>query len=96
MIKYKQLSQEQRYVIGRLLNAGNTQEGIAREVGCLKYTISRVVQLIKHRAELLGYHFEGEELNTLYENFLIVVDEKGSVYNEDLQVLVGSMPVLER
>jgi 2-isopropylmalate synthase len=54
------------------------------------------MQHIKHRAELLGYHFEGEELNTLYENFLIVADEKGSVDNEDLQVLVGNMPVLSR
>jgi len=51
---------------------------------------------LKHRAELLGYHFEGEELNTLYENFLIVADEKGNVDNEDLQVLVGNMPVLSR
>jgi len=51
---------------------------------------------VKHRAELLGYHFEGEELNTLYENFLIVADEKGNVDNEDLQVLVGNMPVLTR
>ena len=67
-----------------------------RAVNCLKYTISRVMQHIKHRAELLGYHFEGEELNTLYENFLIVADEKGSVDNEDLQVLVGNMPVLSR
>jgi 2-isopropylmalate synthase len=54
------------------------------------------VSFVKHRAELLGYHFEGEELNTLYENFLIVADEKGSVDNEDLQVLVGNMPVLSR
>lgn len=41
MTKYKQLSQEQRYVIGRLLKAGNTQAEIATAVGCHKCTISR-------------------------------------------------------
>jgi IS30 family transposase len=41
MTKYKQLSQEQRYVIGRLLKAENTQEEIATAVGCHKSTISR-------------------------------------------------------
>ena len=41
MSKYKQLSQEQRYVIGRLLKAGNTQEEIATAIGCHKSTISR-------------------------------------------------------
>ena len=41
MTKYKQLSQEQRYVIGRLLKAGNTQEEIATAIGCHKSTISR-------------------------------------------------------
>ncbi len=51
---------------------------------------------LKHRVELLGHHFEGEELNMLYENFLVVADEKGNVDDEDLQVLVGNMPVLAR
>ncbi|MEQ9591543.1 MAG: 2-isopropylmalate synthase, partial [Cyclobacteriaceae bacterium] len=27
---------------------------------------------LKHRIELLGYHYEGEELNTIYENFLVI------------------------
>ncbi len=31
---------------------------------------------LKHRLELLGYKVEGEELNTVYENFLVVADEK--------------------
>jgi len=46
--------------------------------------------------ELLGYKYEGEELNTLYENFLIVADEKKEVNNEDLIVLATSLPVLHR
>lgn len=51
---------------------------------------------LKHRMELLGHNFEGEELNTIYENFLIVADEKKMVQDEDLMVLIANMPVLER
>ncbi|HNP77710.1 MAG: 2-isopropylmalate synthase [Cyclobacteriaceae bacterium] len=49
---------------------------------------------LKHRAELLGYRFEGEDLNTLYENFLIVADEKKMVHDDDLRTLITSLPVL--
>jgi len=49
---------------------------------------------LKHRVELLGYHFEGEELNHLYENFLVMADEKKMVADEDLMMLVGMMPAL--
>ena len=51
---------------------------------------------LKHRVELLGYHFDGEELNTLYENFLIVADEKKMVGDEDLMVLVANTPIMSR
>ncbi|MCB0487760.1 MAG: 2-isopropylmalate synthase [Cyclobacteriaceae bacterium] len=51
---------------------------------------------LKHRMDLLGYHFEGEDLNTVYENFLMVADEKKMVQDEDLVVLAANMPVLER
>jgi 2-isopropylmalate synthase len=49
---------------------------------------------LKHRVELLGYKFEGDELNTLYENFLIVADEKKMVNDGDLLTLVANLPVL--
>ncbi len=49
---------------------------------------------LKHRAELLGHHVEGEELNMLYENFLLVADEKKMVNDADLMVLMTSLPVL--
>jgi 2-isopropylmalate synthase len=49
---------------------------------------------LKHRVELLGFHVEGEELNTLYENFLVVADEKKEVNDGDLMMLITSMPVL--
>lgn len=51
---------------------------------------------LKHRMELLGYKYEGEELNTLYENFLIVADEKKEVNDEDLISLAVNLPVLNR
>ena len=51
---------------------------------------------LKHRAELLGHRVEGEELNTLYENFLVVADEKKEVTDADLVVLMASMPVLSK
>lgn len=49
---------------------------------------------LKHRLSLLGHNFEGDELNTVYENFLIVADEKKEVKDEDLQVLAANIPVL--
>ena len=51
---------------------------------------------LKHRMELLGYKYEGEELNTLYENFLIVADEKKEVNDNDLISLSVNIPVLHR
>lgn len=51
---------------------------------------------LKHRAELLGYHFEREELNMLYENFLLVADDKKMVTDDDLRMLVSNLPVLIR
>lgn len=49
---------------------------------------------LKHRLSLLGHNLEGEELNTIYENFLLVADEKKEVKDEDLQVLAANIPVL--
>ncbi len=49
---------------------------------------------LKHRLELLGYQPGKSELDVLYENFLIVADEKKKVENEDLIALASSMPIL--
>lgn len=51
---------------------------------------------LKHRLELLGYSVAGEDLNAVYENFLVVADEKKEVNDDDLLVLVSSMPVLDK
>jgi 2-isopropylmalate synthase len=49
---------------------------------------------LKHRLELLGYRFEGTDLNTVYEQFLLVADEKKQVEDDDLHALATSMAVL--
>ncbi len=51
---------------------------------------------LKHRVEMLGHTVQGDDLNTLYENFLIVADEKKEVNDADLQILVSSQAVLSR
>jgi 2-isopropylmalate synthase len=49
---------------------------------------------LKHRLSLLGHQFEGEELNMIYENFLLVADAKKEIRDEDLQVLAANIPIL--
>ncbi len=51
---------------------------------------------LKHRAELLGYSYEGDDLNTLYENFLLVADEKKEVNDADLIMLATNLPILAK
>ncbi len=49
---------------------------------------------LKHRLELLGYQPSKTELDTLYQNFLAVADEKKNVNDEDLMTLVANTPLL--
>jgi 2-isopropylmalate synthase len=49
---------------------------------------------LKHRLELLGYQPNKTELDQLYENFLIVADEKKSVNDSDLITIVANTPLL--
>jgi 2-isopropylmalate synthase len=51
---------------------------------------------LKHRLDLLGYRPSKIELDLIYENFLIVADEKKKVENEDLIALVSNMAVLSK
>lgn len=51
---------------------------------------------LKHRLECLGFKVEGEDLNAVYENFLILADEKKHVGDEELSLLAASVPVLVR
>ena len=49
---------------------------------------------LKHRLELLGYQPVKAELDILYENFLLLADEKKKIENEDLIALASNMPIL--
>ncbi len=49
---------------------------------------------LRHRLELLGHKVEGADLDHIYENFLIIADEKKNVTDNDLVVLVANTPVL--
>lgn len=51
---------------------------------------------LKHRLDLLGYKIEGADLDLVYENFLILADEKKQVNDQDLEVLAVNVPVLSR
>jgi 2-isopropylmalate synthase len=51
---------------------------------------------LKHRLDLLGYKIEGGDLDVVYENFLILADEKKQVNDQDLEVLAVNVPVLTR
>ncbi len=44
---------------------------------------------LKHRLEELGYEFDSERLDQLYEAFLNLADKKKEVYDEDLESLVN-------
>jgi 2-isopropylmalate synthase len=49
---------------------------------------------LKHRLDLLGYQPTKQELDVLYDAFLIVADEKKNVNDEDLLTLVANAPIL--
>jgi len=51
---------------------------------------------LKHRLELLGYKVIGEELDTVYENFLVLADERKNVEDKDLLTLVTNLPLLTK
>ena len=49
---------------------------------------------LKHRLKLLGYEPDKQELDLIYENFLMLADEKKNVDNEDLIALADHVHVL--
>lgn len=49
---------------------------------------------LKHRLDMLGYQPTKPELDQLYENFLLLADEKKNVQNDDLITLVANTPIL--
>lgn len=51
---------------------------------------------LRHRLALLGYEVTRQDLDQIYENFLIVADEKKRVDDSDLMALVGSLAMIEK
>jgi len=45
---------------------------------------------LKHRLHVLGYTFEGQELDDVYQKFLNLADSKKDVGDEDLEALAGA------
>jgi len=46
---------------------------------------------LRHRYEELGYNFDDQKLEQLYESFLNLADKKKEVYDEDLESLVNEL-----
>ena len=51
---------------------------------------------LKHRLERLGYQPTKPELDQIYQNFLVVADEKKKIENEDLVALIAQMAVFTK
>jgi 2-isopropylmalate synthase len=51
---------------------------------------------LKHRLEVLGYKIEGDELDSVYESFLAVADEKKEIGDADLVMILTNKPLLVR
>jgi 2-isopropylmalate synthase len=49
---------------------------------------------LKHRLDLLGYQPSKQELDVIYERFVVVADEKKSVNDDDLLTLIANTPIL--
>ena len=85
---------------GFLKNAENYEIIDPEEVGVPSSSIVLTARsgraALKHRLELLGYEFSGPVLNQVYENFLVMADEKKKIENADLIALVGHKEVLSK
>lgn len=83
---------------GFLKNSGNYEIINPEDVGVANSSIVLTARsgraALKHRLELLGYTLNKAELDVLYENFIVVADEKRKVEDEDLIALATQMPIL--
>ncbi|NBC83725.1 MAG: 2-isopropylmalate synthase [Bacteroidetes bacterium] len=85
---------------GVLKNRENYEIINPEDVGIFESTISLTARsgraALKHRLKIMGYDFEGEELDALYQQFLDIADKKKDVNEEDLQILVGRKKVKDK
>ena len=46
---------------------------------------------LHHHLEMLGYHYSKEELDDIYNRFLILADKKKEITDEDIRILTGNI-----
>jgi 2-isopropylmalate synthase len=82
---------------GFLKNAENYEIIDPAEVGVPASSIILTARsgraALKHRLELLGYQVNKQELDVVYQQFLILADEK-TVHDDDLITLCANTPIL--
>lgn len=80
---------------GILKNASTYQIIDPSEVGASSSSIVLTARsgraALSHRLEELGYEFDAEAIDSLYEAFLELADRKREVFDEDLESLVGEI-----
>jgi 2-isopropylmalate synthase len=83
---------------GFLKNAENYEIIDPAEVGVPASSIILTARsgraALKHRLELLGYQVNKQELDVVYQQFLILADEKKTVHDDDLITLCANTPIL--
>ncbi|MDV3308848.1 MAG: 2-isopropylmalate synthase [Cyclobacteriaceae bacterium] len=85
---------------GFLKNAENYEIIDPAEVGVPASSIILTARsgraALKHRLELLGYQVNKQELDVVYQNFLVLADEKKTVHDDDLITLCANTPLLQK
>jgi 2-isopropylmalate synthase len=85
---------------GFLKNAENYEIINPEEVGIPSSSIVLTARsgraALNHRLNLLGYELTRAALNDVYENFLVMADEKKKIENEDLIMLVSQKEVTSK
>lgn len=85
---------------GFLKNAENYEIINPEEVGIPSSSIVLTARsgraALNHRLKLLGYELTRAALNDVYENFLVMADEKKKIENEDLITLVSQTEVISK
>lgn len=83
---------------GFLKNAENYEIIDPSEVGVPASSIILTARsgraALKHRLELLGYQVNKQELDVVYQQFLVLADEKKTVHDDDLITLCANTPIL--
>ncbi len=67
-------------------------EDVGIKVSSLSLTARSGRAALNYHLERLGYKVTHEELNDIYQRFLVVADKKKDVSDEDLRVLMGEKP----